>query len=107
MIEPYSPVRFTLKPALVYSFVRDDDGKRIGWLTPFVFGIVPRFLDDPIFGGEFQLGIFLESNKQGFFIGGGIRIYGKIFLGGGATYQQVSENRYVWGGYFNIAFELD
>lgn len=64
-------------------------------------------MDDPIFGGEFQLGILPENGKQGFFIGAGIKIYNKIFLGGGVTYQQVGMDTYKWSGYLNIAYDLN
>jgi hypothetical protein len=106
MIEPSSPARFTIKPALVYSYARNEDGTRVGWVTPVVFGIIPKALDHPIFGGEIQLGILLESEKQGFFIGAGLKIYDRIFLGGGATYQQVAKDKYVWSGYLNLAYDL-
>ncbi|MBN1274367.1 MAG: hypothetical protein JXB26_19065 [Candidatus Aminicenantes bacterium] len=106
VVEPCTPVRFTFMPTIVYSFVKNDEGKAAGWITPLVFGIIPKPFDDPIFGGEFQLGVNPGKDKLGLFLGAGFRIYEKIFFGAGATYQQIGEDDYKFGWYLNVAYEL-
>ncbi|MDD8020426.1 MAG: hypothetical protein PHU81_04460 [Acidobacteriota bacterium] len=106
MIEPYSPVRFTFMPNLVYSFARAENGKHIGWITPLVFGIIPRKFDNPVLGAKIKLGILPESGQLGFFLRPGIIIYKKISLRGGLSYQQIGEDKYKLGFFINLTYEL-
>jgi hypothetical protein len=103
---PRSPVHFGFGGAAVYSFVKKSEFKAetvngqlkivekkgsdyFGQNIAAVLTITPRAWDDPIFGGQFQVGFNPKKDELAFFAGVGFRVFTLARIGVGLTYQQV------------------
>jgi hypothetical protein len=105
-LSPYSPVRFSLAPAVVLAFIRDPtyttvrDGNEFvitetdpdhsTYTVAAMLNIQPRAWSEPSFGGYFQVGVSPRKDATGFYLGGGIHLQGIVSIGGGFAYQQVT-----------------
>jgi hypothetical protein len=103
---PYSPVDLAVGPAMIYSFietqeygtktengkiliVRKDSGNQVNGLTVgAMLSITPRAWSNPAFRGSIQLGASPVKDKIGLFLGGGIKFFNLLSIGGGIAYQQ-------------------
>lgn len=106
VVHPFSPVGFSYGPAAVYSFietedfgtktengkitiVRKDSGNQINGLAVGVMlSITPRQWSNPAFRRSVQLGFSPVKDKFGIFLGGSVRFFDLLSLGGGIAYQQ-------------------
>ena len=103
---PRSPVHFGFGGAAVYSFVKKSEFKAetvngqlkivekkgsdyFGQNIAAVLTITPRAWEDPIFGGQFQVGFNPKKDELAFFAGVGFRVFTLARIGVGLTYQQV------------------
>ena len=103
---PLSPVHFGFGGALVYSFVKKSEFKAqtvngqikivetkganyTGQNVAAVLTITPRAWDNPIFGGQFQIGFNPKKDELAFYLGAGFKIFTLARIGVGVTYQEV------------------
>ncbi len=106
VVIPYSPVDFAVGPAAIYSFielqnygtltengkttiVRKDSGDEVNGLTVgAMLSITPRAWSNPAFHGSIQVGASPTKDKVGLFLGGAVRFFDLLSIGGGIAYQQ-------------------
>jgi hypothetical protein len=105
-VSPYSPVHFSVGPAVIYSFietenfgtktesgkiliVRKDSGNQVNGLTVgAMLSITPRAWSNPALRGSIQVGASPVKDKIGLFLGGGVQFFNQLSIGGGIAYQQ-------------------